>query len=215
MSKLKVLNLYAGIGGNRKLWEDVEVTAVENDPKIAAIYQDFFPDDTVIVADAHQYLLDHYKEYDLIWSSPPCPTHSRLNTSFKGSQNSHLITYPDMRLYQEILFLKHFFTGNWVVENVISYYEPLIRPQEVNQHYFWSNFRINPVKSKQRLHDAPRAEQYAFKGFDLTPYKGVDKRKLIRNCVDPETGLHVFSAAQGTHYHAKGIELIAMDLELT
>ena len=28
---MKVLNLYAGIGGNRKLWEDVEVTAVEWD----------------------------------------------------------------------------------------------------------------------------------------------------------------------------------------
>lgn len=26
---IKVLNLYAGIGGNRKLWEGVEVTAVE------------------------------------------------------------------------------------------------------------------------------------------------------------------------------------------
>ena len=47
---MKVLNLYAGIGGNRKLWEDVEVTAVEWDPKIAEIYQDFFPDDTVVVA---------------------------------------------------------------------------------------------------------------------------------------------------------------------
>ena len=31
---MKVLNLYAGIGGNRKLWEDVEVTAVELNPKI-------------------------------------------------------------------------------------------------------------------------------------------------------------------------------------
>ena len=29
---MKVLNLYCGIGGNRKLWEDVEVTAVELDP---------------------------------------------------------------------------------------------------------------------------------------------------------------------------------------
>lgn len=211
---MKVLNLYAGIGGNRKLWENVEVTAVENVPEIAAIYKDFFPDDEVIVGDAHQYLLDHYKEFDFIWSSPPCPTHSRLNTSFRNSQNSHLITYPDMRLYQEIIFLKHWFTGNWVVENVIAYYDPLIKPQEVNQHYFWANFRISPMKSESRLHDAPRAEQYVFKGFDLSKYKGVDKRKLIRNCVDPESGLHVFAASQGTHYHAKGIELVALDLDL-
>ena len=40
---MKVLNLYAGIGGNRKLWQDVDVTAVELNPQIAKIYQDFFP----------------------------------------------------------------------------------------------------------------------------------------------------------------------------
>ena len=97
---MKVLNLYAGIGGNRKLWKDVDVTAVEIKPKIAKIYQEFFPDDKVIVEDAHQYLLEHYKEFDFIWSSPPCPTHSRINTD--GRQEAR---YPDMRLYQEILFL--------------------------------------------------------------------------------------------------------------
>ena len=40
---MKVLNLYAGIGGNRKLWTDVEVTAVEIDPKRAEIYKHYFP----------------------------------------------------------------------------------------------------------------------------------------------------------------------------
>jgi len=39
--RLKVLNLYAGIGGNRKLWRDVDVIAVEINPEIAKIYQDF------------------------------------------------------------------------------------------------------------------------------------------------------------------------------
>ena len=63
--KLKVLNLYAGIGGNRKLWKDVDVTAVENNPEIAKIYQDFFPNDKVIVTDAHKYLLEHFEEYNL------------------------------------------------------------------------------------------------------------------------------------------------------
>ena len=76
---MKILNLYAGIGGNRKLWGDEhEITAVEYDPKIAAIYCDFFPNDKVIVTDAHQYLLEHCWEFDFVWSSPPCPTHSRI-----------------------------------------------------------------------------------------------------------------------------------------
>lgn len=102
---MKILNLYAGIGGNRKLWGDEnEITAVELDPKIAEVYKDLFPNDNVIVADAHQYLLDHYQEFDFIWSSPPCPTHSRAR--FWGWSKKRPV-YPDMTLWQEILFLKH------------------------------------------------------------------------------------------------------------
>lgn len=136
----EVLNLYAGIGGNRKLWTDCEVTSVELNPEIAAIYQDFFPDDKVIVADAHQYLLDHFKEFDFIWSSPPCPTHSRLaNSTLKGNG---FIRYPDMKLYEEIFLLKHYYEGKYTVENVISYYDPLVQPIIFNHHYLWSNFNI-------------------------------------------------------------------------
>lgn len=102
---MKVLNLYACLGGNRLLWDDCEVTAVELDPELARMYQDRFPNDTVIVADAHQYLLDHYKEFDFIWSSPPCPTHSRARFwSAKGGNTDP--KYPDVKLYEEILFFK-------------------------------------------------------------------------------------------------------------
>ena len=108
---IKVLNLYAGIGGNRKQWpnDEIEVTAIEINPEIATIYHDFFPKDNVIVADAHQYLLEHFKEFDFIWSSPPCPTHSRMR-NLKNVQDCKDV-YPDMQLYQEILLLKHFFNG--------------------------------------------------------------------------------------------------------
>lgn len=78
---MRILNLYAGIGGNRKLWSNEhEITAVENVQAIADIYKDFFPNDNIVIGDAHQYLLNHWHEYDFIWSSPPCPTHSRLRT---------------------------------------------------------------------------------------------------------------------------------------
>ena len=66
---MKILNLYACLGGNRYKWDevtDVEVTAVELDPELARLYQNRFPNDTVIVADAHQYLLYHYNEFDFI-----------------------------------------------------------------------------------------------------------------------------------------------------
>jgi DNA (cytosine-5)-methyltransferase 1 len=105
---IKVLNLYAGIGGNRKYWQDVDVTAVEIEPNIAKIYQDFFPDDKVIITDAHQYLLEHYNEYDFIWSSPPCPSHSHIRKELAvEARGQNKPVYPDMQLYEEILLFKY------------------------------------------------------------------------------------------------------------
>jgi DNA (cytosine-5)-methyltransferase 1 len=40
---INILNLYAGLGGNRKLWKDCQVTAIEYDPKIAAVYKELNP----------------------------------------------------------------------------------------------------------------------------------------------------------------------------
>ncbi|NOR84997.1 DNA cytosine methyltransferase, partial [archaeon] len=129
---MKILNLYSGIGGNRKLWGDEhEITAIELNPKIAKIYQDFFPNDIMIVADAHQYLLEHFEEFDFIWASPPCPSHSHIRKELGVEVRGNIKPiFPDMKLYEEILFLKGYFKGKWVVENVISWYEPLIKPFE-------------------------------------------------------------------------------------
>lgn len=193
---MKILNLYAGIGGNRKLWGDEhEVVAVEYVPEIAKIYQDFFPKDKVVVGDAHEYLLEHYKEFDFIWSSPPCPSHSIVRRLTSGiDENKHGYNkpiYPDMKLYEEILFLQGYFKGKYVVENVKSWYKPLIEPQEIAMHYFWTNFYIPELKVKTRGHYSNITDLYKIKGFDLSGYKGIDKRKILRNCVEPETGRHI------------------------
>ena len=167
-------------------------------------YLNMFPDDKVIVGDAHQYLLGHYKEFDFIWSSPPCPTHSITNhfLNAKGIKR-----YPDMSLYQEIIFLKTFFFGKWVVENVKSYYEPLIKPFEAGRHYFWSNFYISKKKIKcyfnignmrattRKTSDDNLRSLESFHNIDLSEYKGIDKRKILRNCVKPELGSHIFNMA--------------------
>ena len=144
---MKILNLYACLGGNRYKWnevkEDIEVTAVEWDEELAKLYQERFPNDKVIVADAHQYLLDHYKEFDFIWSSPPCPSHSRAR--YWNSSNYDTKTpgiYPDMKLYQEIIFLQHYYKGKYVVENVTPYYEPLISAKKKGRHLYWTNFNL-------------------------------------------------------------------------
>ncbi|KKN65797.1 hypothetical protein LCGC14_0477330 [marine sediment metagenome] len=167
---MKILNLYAGIGGNRKLWGDKhKITAIEINPKIAKIYQDFFPNDKVIIADAHQYLLEHYKEFDFIWGSPPCPTHSRLALSNSG-RDEIKNKYPNMKLYEEILFLKYYFKGEWVIENVISYYNPLIKPFECGLHYYWSSFIINNIRIKSRMHTETIEELEKFMKHILSPY---------------------------------------------
>ena len=201
MEKLKVLNLYAGIGGNRKLWpnDEIEVTAVENNPEIAKIYQDFFPKDKVIVADAHKFLLEHYEEYDFIWSSPPCPSHSKMRKHTctnveKGQARYAKPIYPDMKLYQEIIFLQGYFKGKWVVENVISWYEPLIKPQQTNRHYFWSNFHITNNKQLPNTLDITSGKRDI--GLDITNKKcSVRKDQIMHNCVEPKLGLHIFNQA--------------------
>lgn len=190
---MRVLNLYAGIGGNRKLWgDDHEITAVEYKPKIAKIYQDHFPNDKVIVGDAHQYLEDHFSEFDFIWSSPPCPSHSRVR---KATQHQNKPIFPDMKLYEEILFLQGYFKGKWCVENVISWYEPLIAPNEIADHYFWANFIIRDFTGGGRNHGGKVEELQITKGFDLSKYKGIDKIKTLRNCVEPEVGKHILDLA--------------------
>ena len=60
---MRILNLYCGIGGNRKLWGVNSIVAIENNPKTAEIYKTFYPDDEVIVVDAHEYLREHYQEF--------------------------------------------------------------------------------------------------------------------------------------------------------
>lgn len=197
---MKILNLYAGIGGNRKLWGDEhEITAIENNKEIAKIYQDFFPKDKVIVGDAHEYLLKHFKEFDFIWSSPPCPSHSRIRFlgTLKGGKNQepHKPIFPDMKLYEEIIFLKHYFKGKWVVENVISFYEPLIEPYKFKSHFYWANFKIVGDKIASRNHNKGNKKLQELKGFDLSKYYGIDKRKILRNCVEPEAALYIFKCA--------------------
>ena len=200
---MKVLNLYACLGGNRLLWDNCEVTAVELDPELARMYQERFPNDTVIVADAHQYLLDHYKEFDFIWSSPPCPTHSRAR--FWNSSNYDTTTnalYPSMMLYEEILFLQHYFKGKYVVENVIPYYEPLIPAKKRGRHLYWTNFNLPSDLNNRSIqigagkNELKRLTQ--FHKIDISSYNGAQSLiKIARNLVDYEAGKTIFDTMRG------------------
>lgn len=207
---MKILNLYACLGGNRYKWDEVakekgieiEVTAVELDPEAARLYKERFPNDKVIIADAHQYLLDHFKEFDFIWSSPPCPSHSRLVLSNKNKENYDL-RYPDMTLYQEVIFLDNFFKGKYCVENVIPYYEPLIPAQKRGRHLYWSNIKLpTDLKERQTIGISTAKNEVKklceFHDFDFYKYKGSQPiNKMARNLVDYEAGRTIFETALG------------------
>lgn len=211
MDELKILNLYACLGGNRYKWDEVakqagvkiQVTAVELDPELARLYQERFPNDIVIIADAHQYLLDHYKEFDFIWSSPPCPTHSRAR--YWNASNYDTATdpvYPDMNLYQEILFLEHYYKGKWVVENVIPYYEPLISARKRGRHLYWTNFNLPNDLGDRRFQISAAKQEFKglcdFHDYDFTKYTGDQpKLKIARNLVDYEAGRTILETALG------------------
>lgn len=210
---MNILILYAGVGGNRKFWdgEKHDITAVEIDPEIAQIYQDNFSTDEVIIGDAHEYLRENYQEFDFIWSSPPCPTHSKtaLFANSDDERRGHhkkQAKYPDMKLYQEIILLENLFHGDWVVENVVSYYEPLVNevgderalflrePVRRQRHYFWSNYFIPEIDLESDNYERGNIQEWEERfGFDTSGYD-VDRRKVIRNCVHPELGEHVLKS---------------------
>ena len=202
---MKILNLYACLGGNRYKWDevtDVEVTAVEWDEELAKLYQERFPNDKVIVADAHQYLLEHYQEFDLIWSSPPCPTHSRARYWGFGANGKKPI-FPDMKLYEEIIFLQHHCKSKYVVENVIPYYEPMYNPIKRDRHLYWTNFKLPNKLSERHFEGMAQAKNEVdklckFHDYDFRKYKGSQVlNKIARNLVDYQAGKTILETALG------------------
>lgn len=206
---MKVLNLYACLGGNRYKWDEVakdagielEVTAIEYDEELAKLYQERFPNDKVIVTDAHQYLLDHYKEFDFIWSSPPCPTHSKSRFARRETTETK---YPDLKLYEEIIFLQHYFKGKYVVENVIPFYEPLVPAKKRGRHLYWTNFNL-PNNLNERKSSIMEGKNEVkrwceFHDFDFYKYKGSQRTdKIARNLVDYEAGKTIFETVLGIY----------------
>ena len=202
--KYKILNLYACLGGNRAKWDevaDIEVTAVELDPELARMYQERFPNDIVIIAEAHQYLLDHYKEFDFIWTSPPCPTHSRAAFgSRKSDKSNHAPVYPDLKLYEEVIFLQNYFSGKFCVENVIPYYDPLIPAQKRGRHLYWTNFVLPKILNERKSVSMECKNEVSkwceFHDYDFRKYTGEQRiDKIARNLVDYEAGLTIFRTA--------------------
>ena len=193
---MKILNLYAGIGGNRKLWGNTHnITAVEIDNTRAEYYQELYPKDKIIVADSHEYLLKNYMNFEFIWSSPPCPSHSDIRRCGVKA-GKHESIYPDMKLYEEIILLTHFSESKWIVENVVPYYKALISPTIIiDRHYFWCNFIVKTFRSNNKENIVNIHGGSTVYDFNIKDTKINDKRKTLRNLVNPEIGKHLLDCA--------------------
>jgi DNA (cytosine-5)-methyltransferase 1 len=201
--KSKILICFAGIGGESELWNDVEndITHVEIDPKIAKVISDRKPNRKVIVADAYDFLLNNFQEYDFIWLSPTCQANSRMIRSGKNRKPR----YPDLSLYEIKIFLDYNFKGDYVIENVVPYYKPVIEPTiKLGRHIFWSNFEIddkfelNQPKGFITLGTVSASEKLKnWLGIDYEGniyYNGNhDPCQVLRNAVHPLLGEHVFN----------------------
>jgi DNA (cytosine-5)-methyltransferase 1 len=111
--------------------------------------------------------------------------------------------YPDMALYQEIIFLEYYYDGKYVVENVIPFYDLLIQGYKRNRHIYWTNFNLPSNLSKRKNPDLGRTKNVVdalskFHDYDFRKYKGKQSiQKVARNLVDYEAGKTILDTVMG------------------
>ena len=149
MTKLKILDLFCGLGGVARGFQtfliengiDFEYYAIDVDDRILKAHKVLNPRSIVIKRDAYSFSDEELCNYDFIWASPPCETHSIV-----GTWRRKISVDPDMRLY-ELIDRLYDLGKPFVVENVKPYYKPPIRPtSRANRHVLWSNLEIPPIK---------------------------------------------------------------------
>tara|TARA_B100000925_G_scaffold70372_1_gene48783 strand:+ start:2323 stop:3009 length:687 start_codon:yes stop_codon:yes gene_type:complete len=227
MISLRILNLYAGIGGNAILWRKVAqenglniiIDHVEINQDLCNELKRLFPYDNVFNIDAHDYLEllareNRLNKYDIIWSSPPCQTHSRMNRI--NSKKYHKSSYIDPSLYQEIILLKYNFDGIYFVENVKPYYGVIFDGVEIGRHVIWSNIDVNDISFRynKKLFDLSIEQLQKEYGIKLSKNiyleypKGHDPKQVYRNAVHPKLGELIFKRLINKNTQATLFEVI-------
>ena len=67
----------------------------------------------------------------------------------------------------------------------------------MNKFKIGDNVKINGSYKKSGMHDGTIEELQKCKGFDLSNYKNIDKRLILRNCVEPEVGKIIYDSMEG------------------
>lgn len=209
---MKILNLFAGLGGNRRTWSSHEITAVDFNPKIVNIYKKLYPNDLIIEKDVFDYLQEiDLLEYDFIWSSPPCQSHSHMQVFTKNGRKAKLPMIN--QVLGLALWLKKYYPGPFVVENVVPWYGILktnkLFTVVIDRHLFYSNFKILPksfdkgnnrhgsIGGIMRESREYLMNKHHLPNWILEDLSGVhDKDQIIRNCVDSKIGDYVLKQSQ-------------------
>lgn len=214
---MKILNLFAGLGGNRQNWNGHSIISIEINPGVAKLYQELYPDDIVLNMDVFDYLREkenNLKDFDFIWASPPCQSHSHMQLFTRHNNN-----YPPIpRLDQTIgliIWLNKFYNNKFVVENVIPWYGLIdlrfnnIFKVKLDRHIFYSNFKIQSKKFRSRgseghgkiggLMRMKGSELCNFHNLDISiidklkglQESGNDHLKVLRNLCNSELGDYI------------------------
>ena len=108
-----------------------------------------------------------------------------------------------MKLYEEVIFLQHYYKGKFCIENVIPFYEPLVPAHKRHRHLYWTNFNLPNKLSERKNPDLARTRNVVkqlskFHDYDFSKYKGKQSvRKMARNLVDYEAGRTIFETVLG------------------
>lgn len=187
---MRILDLYAGLGGTAKGIQsvlekkgvDYEYFAIEIDPNVCAAHKINNPRSTVICADVKDWL-DKITDFDFVWASPPCQTHSILNFSNKATgKKTNLV---DWSLWHVIDHLQRTENVSYVVENVLIWYnEPFKHNFNLDRHYFWTNLSLLSFEYQKRTKDWGYLSVKGWKEYHQVEHAITgNKRQQLRNCL--------------------------------
>jgi len=117
-----------------------EYVAVDNDRKVLQVHSLLNPHSKTVLEDAWLISDDRLLQYDFVWASPPCESHSVLCWKRKDKPK------PDMRLWWLIRRLRKLKVP-FIVENVRPYYGTILKPTaKAGRHLLWSNLSLKSVQ---------------------------------------------------------------------